>query len=272
MSFGDLVAGDRQRRAYARSRPARTPRCRWCPRRCRPARRRVRVRPAVSTAVLEASEARIRSSTCRPQRCTHLLMLAAADCAQTTRCACTSRRTPVMPTGIADAFLRIVEHVFARDGVQDALVGGDRHGLRRFEHAVEVGVGDFAVADRRDALRVAALHVVAGDRGVDRADFAAGHQFGFLDRALDRLHGGFDVDDHAALQPARFVRADADHLDRVARRVFADQRRDLRRADVEADDQRFVAFAVHVFPCEFVAGAAAAAGGASVHCSANPLV
>ncbi len=55
---------------------------------------------AVSTATLDASEDNTRSSTCRPQRCTHLLMLAAADCAHTTRCACTSRRTPVMPTGL----------------------------------------------------------------------------------------------------------------------------------------------------------------------------
>ena len=54
----------------------------------------------VSTATLEASEEKIRSSICRPQRCTHLLMLAAADCAQNTRCASTSRRTPVMPTGL----------------------------------------------------------------------------------------------------------------------------------------------------------------------------
>ena len=146
---------------------------------------------------------------------------------------------------------------------------GIGHGLRRVEHAIEVGIGHFAIADRRDALRVAALHVVAGDRGVHRAHFAAGHQLGLLDRALDRLHGGFDVHDHAALEPARFVRADPDHLDRAARRVFADERRDLRRADVEAHDQGLVAFAVHVFPCEVVLAGAA---GAAAHWSAKPLV
>ena len=150
---------------------------------------------------------------------------------------------------IADAFLRIVQHVFARDRVQDLLVGGNGDGLGRFEHAVEVAVGHFAVADRHDAGRVAALHVVAGDRGVDRTDLAAGHQLGFLDRALDRLHGGFDVHDHAALEPARFVRADADHFDRIARRILADQRGHLGGADVETDDQRFVALAIHDCPC-----------------------
>ena len=39
----------------------------------------------VNTATLDANEERIRSSICNPQRCTHLLMLAAADCAHTTR-------------------------------------------------------------------------------------------------------------------------------------------------------------------------------------------
>src|SRR5690606_34857542 len=146
---------------------------------------------------------------------------------------------------VADAFLRIIEHVLARDGVQDLLVGRDRDRLGGIEHAVEVRPGHFAIADRADARRVLALHVAAGDRGVDRADVAAGHQLGFLDRTLDRLHGGLDVDHHAALQPARFMAADADHLDRVARRVLAHQGHHLGGADVEADDQGLVAFAVH---------------------------
>ena len=82
-----------------------------------------------------------------------------------------------------------------------------------------------------------AADVAAGDAGVDRVDLAAGHQLGFLDRALDRLHGRLDVDDHAALQAARRVRADADDLDRPPRRDSPTMRDDLRRADVEADDQ-----------------------------------
>ena len=42
------------------------------------------------------------------------------------------------------------------------------------------------------------------------------------------------------------MRAHADHLDRLAGRVLADQRHHFRGADIESDDQRFVAFAVHV--------------------------
>src|SRR3546814_6114721 len=56
-----------------------------------------------------------------------------------------------------------------------------------------------------------------------------------------------DIDHHAALEPARFVRADPDHLDRVAGGVLADQRHHLGGADVESDDECLVAFAVHVW-------------------------
>ncbi|MNN28543.1 hypothetical protein D3C81_1421190 [compost metagenome] len=106
---------------------------------------------------------------------------------------------------VADAFLRIVQHVLAWNGVQDLLVGGNGHGLGRFQHTVQIAPAHFAFADRGDALRVAALHVVAGDGGVNRTDLAAGHQFGFLDGALDGLHRRFDVHHHAALEAARFM-------------------------------------------------------------------
>src|SRR5690606_702314 len=104
---------------------------------------------------------------------------------------------------------------------------------------------DFTAGDRDDARRIAALGVAAADAGVDRADLAAGHQLGLLDRALDRLHRGLDVHHHAALHAARFVAADADHLDLVAGLVLAHQRRHLGRADVQAHDQRLVTLAVH---------------------------
>src|SRR5690606_6385222 len=60
------------------------------------------------------------------------------------------------------------------------------------------------------------------------------------------LHRGFDVHHHAALEPARLMAPDADHLDRVARRVLADQGHHLGGADIKPDDQGLVAFAVHV--------------------------
>jgi hypothetical protein len=94
----------------------------------------------VSTAVLDASDEKIRSSTCKPQRCTHLLMFAAADCAQTHEMRVHFETHAGHADRVADAFLRIVQHVVARYRVQDLLVGRDCNGLRRFEHAVEIGM------------------------------------------------------------------------------------------------------------------------------------
>src|SRR5690606_2237859 len=107
---------------------------------------------------------------------------------------------------------------------------------------------DLAAGDRDDAGRIAALSVATADAGVDRADLAVGHQLGLLDRALDRLHRGLDVHHHAALHAARFVAADADHLDLVPGLVLAYQRRHLGGADVQPDDQRLVTLAIHHHP------------------------
>src|SRR5690606_8407880 len=59
---------------------------------------------------------------------------------------------------------------------------------------------------------------------------------------------------HAALEAARFVAANADHLDRVAGGVLAHQRHHLGGADVESDDEGLVAFAVHVREPGFTRG------------------
>jgi hypothetical protein len=176
------------------------------------------------------------------------------------------------PDRVADAFLGVVDDVFLGDGVQDLLVGRHGDGLGRLEHAVEVGIGHFAARHRHDTGRVAALGVAAGNGGVDRADLAAGHQLGFFHRALDRLHGGFDVHHHAALHASRFMRTDADHFDFLAGRILAHQRGDLGGADVESDDQRLVAFAIHVLACVADAGGVAGGAGASCQTRVKPLV
>ena len=119
-------------------------------------------------------------------------------------------------------------------------------------------------------MRVEAAHVAAGDAGVHRVDLAAGHQLGFFDRALDRLHGRLDVDDHALLQAARGMRADAQHLDAAVGADFADERDDLRRADVEPDDQAPVGPLSHLAATVFVGvGARRAAPRQPI---ANPFV
>ncbi len=117
------------------------------------------------------------------------------------------------------------------------LVVGNGNRLRGFHHPVDVRLRDFLLLDRDHAVRRVALDVAARDAGVDRLDLAVGHQFGFLEHALDRRHRRLDVDHHAFLQSARRLRAHADHVELALRRDLGDDRDDLRRADVEAHHQ-----------------------------------
>ena len=145
---------------------------------------------------------------------------------------------------MADALLA-VDHVILRFQVKPLLVRRDGHRARRLDDMLAVGLGHFLVADRHDAVRVQAADMAAGDSRVDRTDLAAGHQFGFLDGALDRLHRRFNVDDHATLEAVRGMRADAHDLDRLAGLMLADNGDDLRGANVEADNEVFFGLAVH---------------------------
>ena len=145
---------------------------------------------------------------------------------------------------LADAFLRVDDELL-RQHVNHALIGRNRDGARRVDDALDVAGADFLVADRDDAVRVQAAHVAAGDAGQHAVDLAAGHELGFLDRALDRLHRRLDVDDDAALESARRIRADADDLEPIVGRELADDRHDLRRADVETDDELSVVSPTH---------------------------
>ena len=55
------------------------------------------------------------------------------------------------PDGVADAVLA-VDHVLARQDVEDLPVGVDRDGARAFEHALDVAARHLAAGDRRDAV------------------------------------------------------------------------------------------------------------------------
>ena len=154
-----------------------------------------------------------------------------------------SRRTPDMPIG---SRMPSCESMMNSCGRMCRIsVRGDRDRASRVDHAIDVAGRDFLVADRDDAVRVQAAHVTARNAGEHRVNLAAGHQLGFLDRALDRLHGRVDVDDDALLEPARRMRPDADHFDRAVGAELADDRNDFRSADVEADDQVSFDFSNH---------------------------
>ena len=80
--------------------------------------------------------------------------------------------------------------------------------------------------------------------GVDLGDPAIRHQLGLLQHALDRPHRGLDVDDHALAQPARRLGAEPDDVEAAVGTDLGDDRDDLRRADVEADDHVLVSFTI----------------------------
>src|SRR5690606_34800462 len=87
--------------------------------------------------------------------------------------------------------------------------------------------------------RIETANMAAGDPGVDGADLAVGHQLGFLERPLDRVDRGLDVDHDPFLEAARLMLAEADDLVAAVAAHLRDDRDDLRSADVEADDEVF---------------------------------
>src|SRR5690242_7575299 len=131
--------------------------------------------------------------------------------------------------------------------VQDLAVLRDVDGARGFDRAVDVDLTDLAIL-ARDGDHPAAVHrsdVAAGHARVHGRDLDAGHLLGFADRLTDRLDGRIDVDDDPAAQPARRRRAHADDVDATARPRYRGDGADLRRADVQPDDQLGTSPALH---------------------------
>ena len=187
-----------------------------------------------SVASDDASGCSTMSATLRPVRCAHFTMFCAEETAPVTMRAFASRRTPLIPTGSFTPSWSSTTYSCGRTWITSP-VERDRDRLRLVDDAVDVLLPDLLVLHRDDAVRRERLDVAAGDAGVDGADLAARHVLGLLDRALDRGDGGVDVDDHALAQALRRVRADADDVDAVVGHL-ADDGADLRRADVEADE------------------------------------
>ena len=139
---------------------------------------------------------------------------------------------------IAYVFLP-VDDEFLRDCVQNLLVGGDVDRARGLHHAVDIHLADFLVLDRVHAVRVEALDVAARDAGVDLAYLAVGHQLGFFQRALDRVHRGFDIHHYAAAQATRGTRAHADNVESAFGRGLGDDADNFGRTNIESDDEIF---------------------------------
>ena len=119
------------------------------------------------------------------------------------------------------------------DGIDDG--PGD------LDRAVDVLAGDLAVmgGDRDLAPRVEALDVLAADADEGAVDLPARQPLGALDRVGDRADGLVDVDDDALLQPGGGHGPVAHDRQPAVAADLADERADLARADVDADEDRF---------------------------------
>jgi hypothetical protein len=155
----------------------------------------------------------------------------------------------VEPLGIhADRFLDAVLAVddeLLHQRVQNLVIGRNRCRVGRLDGALDVELGDFLLAHHGHARGILALDVAAGDAGIHLAHLAAGHHFDLGDRARNRIHGGFDIDHHAALEAARFLGAQPEYAQPPLGIEFANDGDDLGGADVEADDQVTFGFFAH---------------------------
>ena len=144
------------------------------------------------------------------------------------------------PERVLDAFLAVDGEAAALD-VQDLAVGRDGHGSGDLDGPVDVLAGDLAVmrGDRDLAGRVDALDVLAADAHEGPVDLPAGQALGPLHGVRDRADGLVDVDDHTLLEAGRGDGAVAHDRQPAVAAHLADERADLARADIDADEDRF---------------------------------
>ena len=152
----------------------------------------------------------------------------------------TSSRMPAHPERVLDALLAVDDEP-ARQDVEDLAVRRDRDRPGHLGRPVDVLVGDLPIvaADGDRAPRVLALDVLPADADEGPVDLPAGEALGLLDRLGDRVDRLLDVDDDALLQAGRRDRALADDGQPAVPAHLADERGDLRRPDVDPDQDRF---------------------------------
>src|SRR5690606_35885816 len=98
--------------------------------------------------------------------------------------------------GFTNVFLGI-HNEFLGQHMQHLLIGGDVHCLGRLDHSSHIGRSHFFVLDGHHAAGIEAADVAAGDPSVDLADLAIRHELSFLQRSLNGIDSGLNVDDHA---------------------------------------------------------------------------
>ena len=107
-------------------------------------------------------------------------------------------------TGHADRILDsgfIIHDVFLWQHMDNFTVHGDGYGPGRINDAIYIIIGNFGSLDGNDAATVESRYVAAGDAGIDRRYFTAGHEFGLFDCFFNGFHSGFDIDHNSLAQP-----------------------------------------------------------------------
>jgi hypothetical protein len=125
--------------------------------------------------------------------------------------------------------------------VEHVAVGRDRDRPGHLDGPVDVLAGDLTMmGGHRDlAVRVQALDVLTADADERPIDLPAGQPFGVFHRGGDRVDRLVDVDDDALLQPGGRHGAVAHDRQLAVPTHLTDERADLARADVDADQDRF---------------------------------
>src|SRR5690606_16298725 len=116
-------------------------------------------------------------------------------------------------------------------------IGGDVHCLGRLDHSSHIGRSHFFVLDGHHAAGIEAADVAAGDPSVDLADLAIRHELSFLQRSLNGIDSGLNVDDHALAHAARLMLAQAQNLEPSFWQYLGHDSYHLAGANVECNDQ-----------------------------------
>ena len=139
--------------------------------------------------------------------------------------------------GVLDAFLAI-DHISARDGVDNLLVVRDGNGPRRIEGAIDVELADAAGAarDADDAPAVDGTDVPAAHTHIGTGDLVARDPFRLLHRGRDGLRGFVDVDHDPLAQTTRRSHAHAYDAQLAILVQLAHQRADFGCPYVDSDN------------------------------------
>ena len=195
---------------------------------------------SLRTASAEASELTTSSSILTPAAATHLDRFWTAVAERRDDVGLDLEPQRAHPERVLDALLAVDREAAPLD-VEHLAVRRDRDRAGDLDRAADVLAADLAMVagDRDLARRVEALDVLAADADEGAVDLPARQPLGLLDGVGDRADGLVDVDDDALLEAGRGHGPVAHDRQPAVAAHLADERADLARADVDADEDRF---------------------------------